>query len=95
LGHEEAGYWGTVASVIMIFFLGAMLEKIPMLRHIMSAKPLLIYRDGQPYKDVMRKNMIDECDLEEVAREKGLPSYKSFEVIMLEGDGKISGIYKS
>jgi uncharacterized membrane protein YcaP (DUF421 family) len=95
LADERAGFWGSVASVLTIFILGYLTERISAIRHLLNPKPLPLYRDGKLYRDVMGKHMIDEDDLNELARAKGFASYKSFEEIALEGDGRISGFFKN
>jgi uncharacterized membrane protein YcaP (DUF421 family) len=95
LTHEDAGYWGTICSVLTLFVLGYLSEKIPLLRHVMDEKPVVVYKDGHLHQAAMRKHMIDEEDLYEVARLEGATSYREFDMMMLEGDGKISAIRRS
>lgn len=92
LAPEEAGYWGTVASVLTLFVLGYVTERVPLLRHLLNEKPIPLYSEGKLHYEAMKKHMIDVEDLEEVAREEGSLSYKDFDVMMLEGDGTISAI---
>jgi uncharacterized membrane protein YcaP (DUF421 family) len=89
---EDAGYWGTIFSVITLFVLGYLTEKIPFLRHLLNEKPIPLYSEGKLHYGAMKKHMLDVDDLDEVAREEGSLSYKDFDVMMLEGDGKISAI---
>lgn len=95
LTDERAGFWGSVASVLTIFLLGYLSERISFLRHLLSQKPLLLYRDDMLEKDTMEKHMIDEDDLDELAREKGFASYKDFEEIVIEGDGQLTGRFRN
>jgi uncharacterized membrane protein YcaP (DUF421 family) len=67
-------------------------EKIPFLRHLLNEKPIPLYSEGKLHYGAMKKHMLDVDDLDEVAREEGSLSYKDFDVMMLEGDGKISAI---
>lgn len=92
LAPEEAGYWGTIASVLMLFVLGYVTERVPFLRHLLNEKPIPLYSEGKLHYEAMKKHMIDVEDLDEVAREEGSLSYKDFDVMMLEGDGTISAI---
>jgi uncharacterized membrane protein YcaP (DUF421 family) len=94
LTHEEAGYWGSFFSVITIFFLGYLTERISFLRRFFNPKPIYICRNGIMDEATLKKHMIDNEDLDEAARQHGLPSHKHFIDIVLEGDGRISGIYK-
>jgi len=92
LSDERAGYWGTVASVLTILFLGWLSEKIPFIRKLIDCEPTPLYYDGKLDLRAMKKNMIDEDDLNVTAREYGLGSYREFSCIMLEGDGKLTGV---
>lgn len=92
LTHEDAGYWGTIASVLTLFVLGYMTERIPFLRHILNEKPIMLYEDGKLNRQAMKRHMVDIEDLEEVAREEGYASYKEFDFMMLEGNGQISAV---
>lgn len=94
LTPEDAGFWGAVASVLTLLTLGYLTERIPFLRRLLNEKPIVLYKDGQLQKAAMRKHMVDEEDLNEVAREQGSLSYKNFYAMMLEGDGQISAIGK-
>jgi uncharacterized membrane protein YcaP (DUF421 family) len=93
LSHEDAGFWGSVASVLTLFALGYASERISFIRHLMDKKPVLLFKNGKLHENAMKKNMIDEHDLEEVAREQGRYTYRDFDTMMLEGDGQISAIH--
>lgn len=95
LADENAGFWGTVASVMTIFILGYLTEKITPLRHILNEKPIILYQDGRLNQDLMKCHMIGEEDLDETAREQGFASYKNFNEIILESGGQISGVYQN
>jgi uncharacterized membrane protein YcaP (DUF421 family) len=94
LTHEDAGFWGTIASVLTLFFLGYLTESIPFIRRLLNEKPVILYKDGILQDQAMKKYMVDIEDLEEVAREEGKISYKDFEMMLLEGSGQISAIEK-
>jgi uncharacterized membrane protein YcaP (DUF421 family) len=92
LSDEGAGYWGTFFSIITLFILGGMTERVPWLRTKLEEDPITLYNRGELDQAAMKNNFIDEKDLEETAREYGLPSYRSFSRIVLEGNGTISGV---
>jgi uncharacterized membrane protein YcaP (DUF421 family) len=92
LTHEDAGFWGSVSSVITLLMLGYLTEKIPFLRHLLNEKPVILYQNGRLRREEMAKHMVGEDDLNEVARREGFVSYKNFETMILEGDGEISAI---
>ncbi|HYD18410.1 MAG TPA: YetF domain-containing protein [Patescibacteria group bacterium] len=92
LTHEEAGYWGTVVSVITILFLGWLCERVGLLRKAISSSPVVIYQNGKLERELMEHHMLDESDLHEAARHYGLEKYQEFRIITLEGDGDLTGV---
>ena len=92
LSHEQAGYWGAVCSVLMLFALGYLCERIPLLRHMLDQKPIILYENGELNHKALERHMIDEDDLDEVAREQSHASYKDLAAMMLEGNGRISAL---
>lgn len=92
LTHEDAGFWGTVASVVTLLLWGYLVEKIGFIRRLLNRKPIVLYENGKLHKPLMRKHMVDEEDLNEVAREEGRASYTEFKAMLLEGDGQISAL---
>lgn len=94
LASEKAGYWGTIASVATILIMGAVIERIPPLRRFLDSNKVLLFEDGKLDRKALRRNLVEEEDLEKTAREYGLASYKDFLALTLEGDGSITGIIK-
>lgn len=92
LSHQDAGFWGVVVSVITIFVMGYLCERFTVVRDFMDQKPIVLFKNGTLYSDVLEKHMVDEHDLDEVARQKGKDSYKAFDVMMLEGNGQITAL---
>lgn len=92
LTDQRAGYWGTVASVITILFMGWLCERIPPLRRLIEAKSIILFREGRLDRKTLEKHMLDETDLDAVAHEYGLSNYREFSKVILEGDGQITGI---
>jgi len=92
LTNQNAGFWGAFFSILALFFIGYLVDRITFLREFLREKPLLLYRKGYLYRETMKQNMVDEDELYEMAREKGFPSYKNFEAIILESGGKITAI---
>lgn len=92
LNHQQAGYWGSAASVITILLLGWMCERTKCVRQLLEGRPVYIYEHGVLDRTMMEKHMVDESDLDLAAREYGLPSYHDFSAIVLEGDGAVTGV---
>jgi uncharacterized membrane protein YcaP (DUF421 family) len=91
--ERAAGYWGAVFSVLTLFLLGYLAERIGPVRRLLNGDPVLLYKNGEVDDVAMKKNMVDIHDLEEVAREKGYLTLEEFESMLLEGDGQISAIH--
>jgi uncharacterized membrane protein YcaP (DUF421 family) len=94
LANEKAGYWGTIASVLTILVVGGIIERVPFIRKFLEDNAVVLFKDGQLDKRQMRKNLVEEEELEKVAREYGLNSYQDFSTLVLEGDGSITGVIK-
>jgi len=95
LSDQRAGFWGTVASVLTILLLGWICERYNKLRRALESDPIVLFRDGHLNRKLLQKHMMDASDLEMAAHEYGLSSYREFEKIILEGDGKLTGVLKS
>jgi uncharacterized membrane protein YcaP (DUF421 family) len=91
LSHQEAGYWGSVASVMCILLLGFLCEKVKFVRQFLEGGPIFLYERGTLNRRLMEQHMVDEADLELAAREYGLASYHDFSTMVLEGDGAVTG----
>lgn len=95
LTHEDAGYWGTIASISTIIIMGSLIERIPPLRDFLDDEKILIFKDGHLDRPLLKKYLLEEKDLEEMAREYGVESYDSFDSVYLEGSGDLTGILKA
>ena len=94
LTDERAGYWGSVASVLTLLAMGALVERIPALRRSLESKPVLLAERGSLRREAMKSCMVDESDLEQTARRYGLASYAEFDSMTLEEDGSITGVLR-
>lgn len=92
---QRAGFWGSVGSVVAILFMGAVIERLPSLRLMIGNRPVVLYQHGALQEDTLRRYLVDESDLEQVARMYGLASYEAFDSLTLESDGSITGVVRS
>jgi uncharacterized membrane protein YcaP (DUF421 family) len=67
---------------------------VKFLRTILTKKPVVLYENGQLHRHLLDQHMVDETDIDEVAREKSALSYKEFDMVVLEGDGRLSLVRK-
>ena len=91
LTTEDAGFWGSMASLSTILFLGWLCDRVGLLRKAIDGKAVIIFSNGRLDRKAMKKLMIDESDLGIAARTYGLEDFKQFHMIFVEGDGKITG----
>lgn len=92
LTPEQAGFWGTMASITTILFLGWLCDRIGFIRKAVDGEPIVIFSNGRLNRKAMRAQKVDESDLQVAAHTYGLDDFRKFHVIILEGDGKITGV---
>lgn len=92
LAPQRAGFWGTVASVLTILLIGAVIERIPRLRDWLEGTPTVLVRAGRVDREAVRRNLVSEDDLTKTARQYGFPDVSAFECMVLEGDGSITAV---
>jgi uncharacterized membrane protein YcaP (DUF421 family) len=59
-------------------------------RSVLSGRPVLVFAEGSPIEDAMRRERLSMADLLVAAREKGIRNTTQIEYAVLEADGKIS-----
>ena len=64
--------------------------RFPRSRPVVTGRPLLVFRDGQPVEDAMRSHRLGLADLLAAAREQGITRTDEIEYAILETDGKLS-----
>jgi uncharacterized membrane protein YcaP (DUF421 family) len=94
LTHQDAGYWGALASILTILTTGALIEHLPLLRHFLEEEGIVLLRSGEPDEQTMKKNLVQREDLEKTARQYGFAELEAFDAMVLESDGKITGVLK-
>jgi uncharacterized membrane protein YcaP (DUF421 family) len=92
---QRAGFWGALGSVLVILLLGAVIERLPQLRGFIANRPVVLYEGGTLQQATLQRYLVDESDLDQVARMYGLPTYKAFECLTLESDGSITGVVRT
>lgn len=90
--HPQAGFWGTVASILVLLFTVAIVERVPALRKAMESRPIILMEQGQIDETKMNHYMVDLEDLDRTARDYGFADRGAFKRMTLEGDGKITGV---
>lgn len=64
--------------------------RFPRLRDVVTGRPELVLREGEPLRDVMRRQRLAMEDLRAAAREQGIRDLADVEVAVLEANGRIS-----
>jgi len=64
--------------------------RLPRARPVLTGRPVLVFADGRPLEDGMRRERLAMADLLVAAREQGIRSTAEIEYAVLEADGRIS-----
>jgi uncharacterized membrane protein YcaP (DUF421 family) len=91
---QEAGLVSNLADGVTLFVMIYFVDRFPVIRHFVEGDSSTIYKNGMICHEVLKKYMMSENDLSQVARDYGRSSYKDFEQIILEKDGRLTGILK-
>ena len=83
------GFVLIVALVGMNWLVGK-LDRIPRFHRLFTPAPAIIVRDGKYLPDVMRREGVDQDEVEMSMREHGITEIKDVQLGVLEPDGTIS-----
>lgn len=64
--------------------------RVPAVRPVVNGRPVLIFRDGRPVEQSMRRQRLSMADLLVAAREQGVRHTAQIEYAVLEADGRLS-----
>jgi uncharacterized membrane protein YcaP (DUF421 family) len=83
---------GFVLIVVLVGtnFLVGKLDSMPRFHRLFTAAPAIIVRDGKYIPEVMRKEGVDQAEVEMSMREHGILDIKEVQLAVLEPDGTIS-----
>lgn len=94
LNHQQAGFWGSVATALSLTATIMLVHWVPMLRNWVHGKSRSIMQDGQLDKSALEKTLVSRQEVDKLAHEFGLPSKDVFEKVILENDGRLTAILK-
>jgi len=83
------GFILIVALVLTNFVVGRLAD-VPQLHRFFSAPPAVIVKDGTYMRRVMRREGVQQQEVEMAAREHGIDDVKDVDLAVLEEDGSIS-----
>jgi len=66
------------------------LDRFPRFHRLLAAPPAVIIKDGEYVRDVMKKEGVDQEEVETAMREHGVADVKEVQLGVLEPDGSIS-----
>ena len=78
------------AALVGTNYLVGKLDKLPRFHRLITPAPAVIVRDGQYLTDVMKKEGVDQEEVEMSMREHGIVDLKEVQLAVLEPDGTIS-----
>jgi uncharacterized membrane protein YcaP (DUF421 family) len=64
--------------------------RFPAVRPVVTGRPVLVFADGAPIEEGMRRQRLSVADLLVAARAEGIRSTDEIEYAVLEADGRIS-----
>lgn len=64
--------------------------RFPRVRPTVTGRPVLVFADGRPLEDGMRRQRLTVADLLVAAREQGIRDTRAIDYAVLEADGRIS-----
>ena len=71
-------------------FIVGKLDNMPRFHHLFTPAPAIIVRNGKFLEDVMKKENVDQEEVEMAMREHGVIDLKEVQLAVLEPDGTIS-----
>jgi uncharacterized membrane protein YcaP (DUF421 family) len=91
---KELGLWGNIVGGGTLFLYVAFIDANPALRAWVQGSPLYLIKNGEINHDLLKQHHLSTDDLHRVARHYGHASYDVFESIVMERDGRFSGVFK-
>ncbi len=94
ISGKNPSIWNSIATGLTLLISVLIVNTIPPLEKFITGKPTVLVKDGQLNSKAMKRTLIDVDDINKMAREYGFQSYEAFTTIILEKDGKLTGIIK-
>ncbi len=79
-----------IIVLVGVNYLVGKLDNMPRFHKLFAAAPAVIMRNGKYLPDVMKKEGVDQDELETAMREHGVTDMKDVQMAVLEPDGTIS-----
>ncbi len=79
-----------IVTLVGLNFLVGKLDNLPRFHRLFTPAPAIIMREGKYLADVMRREGVDQEEIEMAIREHGVADPKEVQLAVLEADGTIS-----
>ena len=79
-----------IVALVGVNFLVGKLDNLPRFHRLFTPAPAVIVKDGKYLRDVMKREGVDEEEVEMAMREHGVLDLKEVQLAVLEPDGTIS-----
>jgi uncharacterized membrane protein YcaP (DUF421 family) len=79
-----------IVALVGTNYLVGRLDRTPRLHHLFTPSPTVIVRNGTYLPDVMRRQGVDQDEIDMAIREHGIKDLKEVQLGVLESDGTIS-----
>ncbi|MGA7912672.1 MAG: YetF domain-containing protein [Candidatus Dormiibacterota bacterium] len=79
-----------IVALVGTNYLVGKLDSMPRLHRLFTPAPTVIVRNGEYLPDVMRRQGVDQDEIEMAIREHGIKDLKDVQLGVLESDGTIS-----
>ena len=79
-----------IVTLVALNFLVGRLDNLPRFHRLFTPAPAVVVRDGKYLTDVMRREGVDQEEVEMAIREHGIADLKEVQLAVLEADGTIS-----
>ena len=79
-----------IVTLVALNFVVGKLDNLPRFHRLFTPAPAVIMRDGKFLSDVMRREGVDQEEVEMAIREHGIADAKEVQLAVLEADGTIS-----
>jgi uncharacterized membrane protein YcaP (DUF421 family) len=64
--------------------------KVPSLRKAAKGAPIVVFSQGRPRQDALKRALVSEAELRQAVREHGYGGFEQIDVVILEPDGDFS-----
>ncbi len=79
-----------IVALVGLNYLVGRLDNLPRFHHLFTPSPAVVMRNGKYMTDVMRREGVDQDEIEMAIREHGIEDAKDVQLAVLEADGTIS-----